>query len=143
MSDLQSRLRELPQVSALFEDERLAPLMTGRRRGWMTRIIQGVVDDFRLEWKQASGPVTKRPELLEVAVERVLARHRVLTVKSWTRVLNGTGVVVHTNLGRSCYPAVAAEAAETVARFNSDLEDLRTRETQAAASEGTLTTELE
>ena len=27
MSDLQSRLRELPQVSALFEDERLAPLL--------------------------------------------------------------------------------------------------------------------
>jgi len=122
MSDLQSRLRELPQVSALFEDERLAPLLTGRRRGWMTRIIQGVVDDFRLELKQASGPVTKRPGLLEAAVERVLVRHRALTVKSWTRVLNGTGVVVHTNLGRSCFPAAAAAAAREVALYNSDLE---------------------
>jgi len=88
----------------------------------MTRIIQGVVDDFRLELKQASGPVTKRPGLLEAAVERVLVRHRALTVKSWTRVLNGTGVVVHTNLGRSCFPAAAAAAAREVALYNSDLE---------------------
>jgi len=122
MSDLQSRLKELPQVSVLFEDERLAPLMTGRRRGWMTRLIQDVVDVLRLELRQASGPVQYRADLLEIAVGRILDRQRSLTKKSWTRVLNGTGVVVHTNLGRSCHPAEAAEAARQTALFNSDLE---------------------
>jgi len=122
MSDLQSRLRELPQVSVLFEDDRLAPLMTGRRRGWMTRVIQGVVDDLRRELRQAAGPVLKRTELLEVAVDRTVARNRALTGKSWTRVLNGTGVVVHTNLGRSCHPPEAVEAARQTALYNSDLE---------------------
>ena len=122
MSDLQSRLRELPQVSALFEDERLAPLMTGRRRGWMTRVIQGVVDDLRLELRQADGPVKSRADLLEISVRRILARNKALTRKSWTRVLNGTGVVVHTNLGRSCHPVEAAEAARQTALYNSDLE---------------------
>jgi len=122
MSDLQSRLRELPQVSALFEDDRLAPLMTGRRRGWMTRVIQGVVDDLRLELRQADGPVKSRADLLEILVRRILARNKALTRKSWTRVLNGTGVVVHTNLGRSCHPVEAAEAARQTALYNSDLE---------------------
>jgi len=122
MSDLQSRLRELPQVSALFEDDRLAPLMTGRRRGWMTRVIQGVVDDLRLELRQADGPVKSRADLLEISVRRILARNKALTRKSWTRVLNGTGVVVHTNLGRSCHPVEAAEAARQTALYNSDLE---------------------
>jgi L-seryl-tRNA(Ser) seleniumtransferase len=122
MSDLQSRLRELPQVSALFEDERLAPLLAGRRRQWMTRIIQAVVDDLRDELRQAAGPVRPREKLLEIAVDRIQARHLALTGKSWTRVLNGTGVVVHTNLGRSCYPGGAAEAARQVAIHNSDLE---------------------
>ncbi len=122
MSDLQSRLRELPQVSVLFEDDRLAPLMTGRRRGWMTRVIQDVVDELRRELRQASGPVRNRAELLEVAVDRILVRNRQLTGKSWTRVLNGTGVVVHTNLGRSCHPPEAAEAARQTALYNSDLE---------------------
>jgi len=122
MSDLQSRLRELPQVSALFEEGRLSPLMTGRRRQWMTRVIQGVVDDLRQEVRLGTGKVRGREELLEIAVVRILERHRELTGKSWTRVLNGTGVVVHTNLGRSCYPISAADAARQVALFNSDLE---------------------
>ena len=122
MSDLQSRLRDLPQVSALFEDERLAPLLAGRRRVWMTRVIQGVVDDLRQELRQDAGPVLNRADLLKVAVDRILARQRALTGKSWTRVLNGTGVVVHTNLGRSCYSVEAAEAARQTALFNSDLE---------------------
>ncbi len=122
MSDLQSRLRELPQVSVLFEDGRLAPLLVGRRRGWMTRVIQGVVDDLRLELRECEGPVLVRTELLDLAVDRILARHRILTGKAWTRVLNGTGVVVHTNLGRSCHPTAAADDARQVALYNSDLE---------------------
>jgi L-seryl-tRNA(Ser) seleniumtransferase len=122
MSDLQSRLRELPQVSALFDDERLAPLLAGRRRGWMTRVIQGVVDDLRGELRHTDGPVRQRAELFEIAVDKILVRERTLTRKSWTRVLNGTGVVVHTNLGRSCFSSEAAEAARQTALFNSDLE---------------------
>jgi L-seryl-tRNA(Ser) seleniumtransferase len=122
MSDLQSRLRELPQVSALFEEERLAPLLTGRRRLWLTRIIQAEVDALRHHVREETGPVRKRAELLDTAVERILARVATLTGKSWTRVLNGTGVVVHTNLGRSCFPAAAADAAREVALHNCDLE---------------------
>ncbi len=122
MSDASSRLRELPQISVLLEDARLAPLLTGRRQGWLTRVIQAVVADLRAELKTAEGPLLNREQLLDLAVERVVKKHDMLTTKSWTRVLNGTGVVVHTNLGRSCFPAAAAEAARVVALHNSDLE---------------------
>lgn len=122
MSDLQSRLRELPQVSALFEEERLVPLLIGRRRLWLTRVIQEEVEALRRELREATGPVRNRTELLDITVGRILARHRRLTGKSWTRVLNGTGVVVHTNLGRSCFPVGAADAGREVALHNSDLE---------------------
>jgi L-seryl-tRNA(Ser) seleniumtransferase len=122
MSDASSRLRELPQISALLEDSRLAPLLTGRRTEWLTRVIQDVIADLRAELKAATGPVLVREQLTDRAVERVLSRKELLTRKSWTRVLNGTGVVVHTNLGRSCFPAAAADAARAVALHNSDLE---------------------
>jgi L-seryl-tRNA(Ser) seleniumtransferase len=122
MSDLQSRLRELPQVSALFEEERLVPLLKGRRRLWLTRVIQAELDALRQELKEATGPVLDRTALMEITVGRILERHRRLTTKSWTRVLNGTGVVVHTNLGRSCFPVGAADAGREVALHNSDLE---------------------
>ena len=122
MSDLQSRLRELPQVSALFEEERLASQLTGRRRQWLTRIIQVEVDALRDELKGETGPVLKREVLVEITVGRIMEKVRRLTTRSWTRVLNGTGVVVHTNLGRSCYPDEAAQAMREVALHNSDLE---------------------
>jgi len=122
MSDVSSRLRELPPITALLEDSRLAPLLTGRRQAWLTRVIQSVVAELRSELKQAKGPVRDRRQLLNIAVQRVLDKKDTLTKKSWNRVLNGTGVVVHTNLGRSCFPPQAAEAARTVALYNSDLE---------------------
>ncbi len=122
MSDASSRLRELPQISVLLADARLAPLLEGRRKEWLTRVIQGVVAELRAELKKAKGPVLNREQLLNLAVERIVNKKNTLEKKSWTRVLNGTGVVVHTNLGRSCFPPAAAEAARTVALHNSDLE---------------------
>lgn len=122
MSDLQSRLRELPQVSALFEEARLVPLLKGRRRLWLTRVIQAELDALRQELKDATGPLQDRASLMDITVGRILERHDRLTTKSWTRVLNGTGVVVHTNLGRSCFPVGAADAGREVALHNSDLE---------------------
>jgi len=122
MADASDRLRELPPISALLADDRLAPLLVGRRKLWLTRVIQAVVADLRQELRSATGSVRSREQLLELAVERVIAWKDRLTTKSWTRVLNGTGVVVHTNLGRSCYSEAAAEAARTVALHNSDLE---------------------
>lgn len=122
MSGIQDRLRELPQVGSLLEHELIAPLLTGRRALWMTRVVQEVVADLRDELKSAKGPVQEREQLLKVALQRIEKIKDNLVNKSWTRVINGTGVVVHTNLGRSNYPQVSADAAREVALFNSDLE---------------------
>ena len=122
MSLIQERLREIPQVGSLLEDPRIAPLVTGRRSGWMTRLVQKTVGDLREELKVAEGPLQSREQLLNIAVQRIVDKKDRLCGKSWTRVVNGTGVVVHTNLGRSNFPAEAAAAAMEVALHNSDLE---------------------
>lgn len=122
MTDIQDRLRAIPQVGSLLEDARLAPLAAGRRLGWMTRVVQGVLADMREELKKAKGPVQGREELLNLAVQRIVEKRDQLVRPAWTRVINGTGVVVHTNLGRSNFPGIAAEAARQVALSNSDLE---------------------
>jgi hypothetical protein len=49
MTDLQSRLREIPQVSALLEDDRVAPLLRGRRKSWLTKVVQREVEKLREE----------------------------------------------------------------------------------------------
>ncbi|MGD9547711.1 MAG: L-seryl-tRNA(Sec) selenium transferase [Candidatus Krumholzibacteriia bacterium] len=122
MTDLQNRLRELPQISVLLDDLRVAPLMQGRKRDWMTRLVQEVVADLRRRLQADRGPVLTRDELTDRAVAAIVRGHDALLRPAWRRVLNGTGVVVHTNLGRSNLPAAAADAARTVAMRNSDLE---------------------
>jgi len=122
MSDPSSRLRELPQISVVLADPRVASLMGGRRGQWLTRIVQDSVQSLREHLKEATGVVRQREDLTEQLIAKIVAEAEALLKPSWKRVLNGTGVVVHTNLGRSCFSADAASAAHTVARYNSDLE---------------------
>ncbi len=122
MTDLQSRLREIPQVSAVLEDARLVDLLAGRRRAWAGRIVQDEVDRLRARLREATGPVEDRAALHEQVVAAVRERCGRLLRPAWTRVLNATGVVIHTNLGRANLPGPAAEAARVVATRYTDLE---------------------
>lgn len=122
MSDVSSRLREIPQVSALLEDPRLVTLLEGRRRGWLMRVIQSALADLRHDLQRATGPARDRDALTAEVVARVERTYDELTGPSWTRVLNGTGVVVHTNLGRTNLAPEVAAVMAAVAGHNTDLE---------------------
>lgn len=119
----QSELRELPSVTSVLEDPRVVALAAGRKRFWLTRLIQQVVADLRRSLQRAEDTTgVTRKSLLEDAVTRVLGAHERLLGPSLRHVINGTGVIVHTNLGRSLYPERAVSWMEAAARHNVDLE---------------------
>ncbi len=122
MQDIQQRLRQLPQISVLLGDPSIRDLLRGRRQGWVTRLVQEVVGDLRLELQEAEGPVRSRDELTAEALARIHYIYEEMLTPAWTRVLNGTGVVVHTNLGRSNLAAEAVAAMAAAAGANCDLE---------------------
>ncbi len=116
-------LRELPSVGALLDHPEIAAEARGRRRAWVTRVVQGVVARLRRELAGgAAGSPDTRQALEQVARERVLAEVARLLAPASRRVLNATGVVVHTNLGRASWPERAVAWASEVAAHNSDLE---------------------
>lgn len=124
MSD--SCLRLLPPVGALLEDPRLGALATGRRRAWMTRLVQRAVAVERAALggcgPDDEGGTAARAALHEAVVARVLAERARLLRPALRRVINATGVVVHTNLGRAPYPAAAVVRVVEAARSPCDLE---------------------
>ncbi len=118
----QPLLRELPPVGALLEHPDVAPLAAGQRRTWMTRVVQRVVDRLRRELVRGDLAVSDRDGLVREAVARVRGEHARLLQPALRRVINGTGVVVHTNLGRSPYPDQAVAMMAQAARHGCDLE---------------------
>ncbi len=116
-------LRELPSVGALLDHPDIAARARGHRRIWVTRVVQAVVAALRRDLAAGSaGSPQTRQDLERVARERVLAEMARLLAPTSQRVLNATGVVVHTNLGRSSWPQRAVAWASEVAAHNSDLE---------------------
>jgi L-seryl-tRNA(Ser) seleniumtransferase len=116
-------LRELPPVGALLDHPEIAELARGRRRTWVTRVVQQVIHGLRRDLVQERGELpTDREQLAAEARRRVRTAVARLTGPAHRRVINATGVVVHTNLGRSSWPERAVAWASEVAASNSDLE---------------------
>jgi L-seryl-tRNA(Ser) seleniumtransferase len=104
------RLRDLPSVDSLVTDELVArhgrPLVVGAVRAALARAREEIRSGFD-------------PGDLGERVERELVARRRPRLR---RVLNATGVVVHTNLGRAPLAEAALERLQEVGRGYSNLE---------------------
>lgn len=104
--------RNIPAVDALLADERL-PQLPRELAVW---VIREVLEELRS--KIAADEISAVPDL----VPEILARAQALLAGRIRPVLNGTGVIIHTNLGRSPWPVEAIEAAGQVAAGYCNLE---------------------
>jgi len=120
VKDLLSRL---PAVDRLLRHPALASLPPNPSRAIVLRAAREVLEEARAAVLGAPEAVV--PAIDELAV-RVRARAERLARPGLRRVLNATGIVVHTNLGRSLLSerAVAAltEAARNYVTLEYDLE---------------------
>jgi L-seryl-tRNA(Ser) seleniumtransferase len=114
-----SDLRRLPSVDEVLRSAPLRPLLDEYPRPVVVRAVRETIDELRARLRAGeplpeSGPV--------VAVESIRRRARRALRPSLGRVVNATGVVIHTNLGRSPLPAEALETLESTAARYSNLE---------------------
>ena len=124
--------RGLPSMPRILDAlaERAAQLPDWARK----LAARHVLDDSRRGLSRTGAS----PVAFEELVDRALERARELARPRPTRVVNATGVVLHTNLGRAPIAEGAAEAARAAAVAYSDLEldleDGRRGDRQAAVS---------
>jgi len=112
-------LRQLPQVDELRRTPALAKLCLTYAEQTVTESIRQEISALRQGI--LAGEITALPEK-NVLCERIAARLEKDALPSMREVINATGVVLHTNLGRACLSEQAAAAAANAARRYSNLE---------------------
>jgi L-seryl-tRNA(Ser) seleniumtransferase len=113
------QLRSLPAVDAVMRDPSGLTLAGRHGRASATAAVREALEGLRRQIVAGEGP-----EVSEGAVAE--AASRLLAGRGLRRVVNATGVILHTNLGRSVLSERAALAAYEAATRYSNLEyDLR------------------
>jgi L-seryl-tRNA(Ser) seleniumtransferase len=107
-------LRELPSVDRLLADERLSAAIDVHGHELVVHAARGALSRAREEIKAGFDPGD-----LVARTAKELDR---LASPGLRRVINGTGVVVHTNLGRAPLAPEALARVQAVARGYSNLE---------------------
>ncbi len=112
-------LRQIPKVTAFFQVDSIAALQQRYSAPAVTAWIRQVLDALRQDILHSR--VEKLPSLEELCAQvEALARRE--SIPSLRPVINGTGVILHTNLGRGCLSDRAADAVRDIARGYSTLE---------------------
>jgi L-seryl-tRNA(Ser) seleniumtransferase len=115
-------LRAIPSVDELLGRPRLLALAEQCGRALVTQAVRDVLAQVRVQLK-TDPPRTKEPSTTTLELphleSRVIVEVQRILAPSLRRVINATGVVLHTNLGRApLSPAAAAQIAETATHYS-------------------------
>jgi L-seryl-tRNA(Ser) seleniumtransferase len=114
-------LRQIPSVDELLAQPRLAALSKRVDRNLVVEVARAVLADLRARiagdsnWTAISLDGASVEELISIQVEKILSR-------SLQPVINATGVILHTNLGRAPLPETVVDEFRRSATQYSNLE---------------------
>jgi L-seryl-tRNA(Ser) seleniumtransferase len=114
-------LRQIPSVDELLMQPHLAGLTKRVDRNLVVEVARAVLADLRgriaedANWTAVSLDGTSVEELISAQVEKILSR-------SLQPVINATGVILHTNLGRAPLTETAVDEFQRGATHYSNLE---------------------
>src|SRR6266704_310646 len=114
-------LRQIPSVDELMLQPRLASLSKRVDRNLVVEVARAVLADLRSRiagdsnWTAVTLNAASVEELISNEVERILSR-------SLQPVINATGVILHTNLGRAPLPEAVVDEFRRSATQYSNLE---------------------
>ena len=103
-------LRAIPSVDQLLRTEEVTPLRSSVGLPRLTAIAREVTEEMRKQIQAENLSETTKDDLLKEALHRIQSICRRDALSGLRRVINATGVILHTNLGRAPLSAAARQA---------------------------------
>lgn len=119
--------RNLPSVNQLLENDRLKQMVDTVNHSVVANSVRDFLDDLRTQVSQASEDVTiPSPGEIAESIATWLEKEQVPVLR---QVINGTGVLLHTGLGRAPISEQALSAVQQISSGYASVElDLATGE---------------
>lgn len=121
-ADPSSILRVLPSIDSLLKEARSLPLTKQFGKTLLLKEFQNQLDQLRDEIRTDPVQGLTRESLTDSLLIRTNAALNELFSPSLRSVINLTGVILHTNLGRAPYPQSAIDAMLSIAAGACNLE---------------------
>lgn len=122
-------LRSMPSIERLLRSRTASRLSATLSRDRVRDLLREITDEIRKEISEVgsqqseAGSDTRSADSLADEIERRLESQAAkLAEASLKRVINATGVIIHTNLGRAPLARAAIDAVSNVATHYSNLE---------------------
>ena len=110
---MNARFRNLPSVDSLLAHPRMQPWLASFSRAYVVRLCRETLDGVRRDLADGALTSDRLDEMVVGRIDTLLATAR---QPHLTRVVNATGTVLHTNLGRALLaPAAIAAVVEAAA----------------------------
>src|SRR5258706_2435222 len=106
-----SLLRELPSIDRLLNHARCAALLSRFNRDYVTQKCRDALDQVRIAIRHGKETLADDDAILDQVENRIAAE----SLPGHIRVVNATGTILHTNLGRALLSQAAIDAMLAVA----------------------------
>jgi L-seryl-tRNA(Ser) seleniumtransferase len=106
-SSKQSLLRKLPSVEILLREAELARAAAGLPRTILLHCVRASIDQARNRLVAESADDADQQALRRAILADVITRVRSAAEPHYRKVINATGIILHTALGRAVLPAKA------------------------------------
>ena len=117
-----SLLRQIPSVEKILEDSAIRNLALQCDRPFLLSILRSTLDSFRQEVSRGTEININPADLFCYLIQRIGGEFRRQTTPSLRKVVNATGIILHTNLGRAPLGEFALEHLRETAGGYSNLE---------------------
>jgi L-seryl-tRNA(Ser) seleniumtransferase len=111
-------LRELPSIDRLLNHARCSALLTRYNHDYVTQKCRAALDQLRANIRRGNGQILNDDAILD----QVEAQIKLESRPGHIRVVNATGTILHTNLGRALLSQAAIDAMVAVAGTPVNLE---------------------